>query len=277
MCINIDNYDTGRILLMKDTNLHTFVVCAYKESSFLEDCVHSLLKQSYKSNIIMATSTDNMYIREIAEKYDIQLFVSPNQSNIATDWNFAYSLAKTKYVTLAHQDDIYDVNYSKELVEWLEKYQNALIYFSNYYEIKNNKKIYQNRNLKIKKFLLKPLKIFKYNQFVRRRVLSFGNPICCPAVTYVRDNLPYSLFKKGLKSNIDWEAWERISRIKGAFLYNEKPLMGHRVHENSTTTEIIGSNQRTLEDLELLEKFWPTPIAKIINKFYKRAEDSNAV
>ena len=53
--------------------------------------------------------------------------------------------------------------------------------------------------------------------------------------------------------------------------------MGHRVHENSTTTEIIESNQRTIEDLELLKKFWPVPIAKLINKFYKKAEDSNSI
>ena len=51
--------------------------------------------------------------------------------------------------------------------------------------------------------------------------------------------------------------------------------MGHRVHEGSTTTEIIGMNLRTIEDLEMLKKFWPEKIAKIINKVYKNAEKSN--
>lgn len=259
------------------SKFHTFIVCAYKESPYLEKCVCSLLNQSIKSTIMIATSTDNIYIRNIADKYKIPLHISSEPSNIATDWNFAYGLAKTKYVTLAHQDDIYDVDYVEEFREYVKQHKDILIYFSNYYEIKNDKKIYDGRNLKIKKILLKPLKVFKYNKFVRRRVLAFGNPICCPAVTYDKENLPKNLFKKGLKSNIDWETWENISKLHGAFLYNEKQLMGHRVHENSTTTEIIESNQRTIEDLELLKKFWPVPIAKLINKFYKKAEDSNSI
>ena len=53
--------------------------------------------------------------------------------------------------------------------------------------------------------------------------------------------------------------------------------MGHRVHEQSTTTEIIKDNIRTKEDLEMLKKFWPTPIAKLINHFYKNGEKSNNV
>ena len=44
---------------------HTFAVCAYKESKFLEECVLSLLSQTVKTNIIMATSTPNEYIEAI--------------------------------------------------------------------------------------------------------------------------------------------------------------------------------------------------------------------
>ena len=41
----------------KDQISHTFAVCAYKESEYLEECVKSLLEQTVKTNIIMATST----------------------------------------------------------------------------------------------------------------------------------------------------------------------------------------------------------------------------
>lgn len=37
--------------------LHTFAVCAYRESPFLEDCVRSLVRQTVKSRILIATST----------------------------------------------------------------------------------------------------------------------------------------------------------------------------------------------------------------------------
>lgn len=181
------------------------------------------------------------------------------------------------YVTIAHQGDIYDREYAEKAVELLERADNPLIFFCDYYEIKNGKKISRTKNLMIKKIMLLPLKIkfLRKTVLIKRLILSMGNPICCPAVTYVKDNLPEKVFRVGYKSNIDWEAWERLSRMSGEFVYTGKKLMGHRVHEGSTTTEIIGMNLRTIEDLEMLKKFWPEKIAKIINKVYKNAEKSN--
>lgn len=44
---------------------HEFVICAYKESKYLEDCIISLKKQKKKSNIKLATSTPNNYIENL--------------------------------------------------------------------------------------------------------------------------------------------------------------------------------------------------------------------
>lgn len=44
---------------------HTFVVCAYKESRYLESCVRSLVNQTVKSDIIMTTSTENEHIKKL--------------------------------------------------------------------------------------------------------------------------------------------------------------------------------------------------------------------
>ena len=41
-------------------NNHTFVVCAYKESPYLGECIESLLQQTKKSRILISTSTPNM-------------------------------------------------------------------------------------------------------------------------------------------------------------------------------------------------------------------------
>ena len=56
--------------------VHTFVICAYKESPFLEECIISLKRQTVPSAIIMITSTPNEYITKLAEKYQIDLFVN---------------------------------------------------------------------------------------------------------------------------------------------------------------------------------------------------------
>ena len=58
---------------------HTFVICAYKESSYLEECIVSLEKQTVKSNILMVTSTPNTFISEMAEKHNIPLIVNEGE------------------------------------------------------------------------------------------------------------------------------------------------------------------------------------------------------
>ena len=55
----------------------------------------------------MATSTPNEWIQGLAEKYEIPLYINTGEGGIAQDWNFAYRQAKTDYITIAHQDDIY--------------------------------------------------------------------------------------------------------------------------------------------------------------------------
>lgn len=50
-----------------DKSKHTFAICAYKESRYLEECITSLKKQSMKSKIILITSTPNRLIDEVAK------------------------------------------------------------------------------------------------------------------------------------------------------------------------------------------------------------------
>ena len=261
------------------TKKHTFVICAYKESPFLEECIISLKKQRLKSNIIMVTSTPNSYISSLADKYQILLKVNTGESGIVQDWNFGYNQCNTPYVTIAHQDDIYFEEYSLHAVTCLERCKKPLIYFSDYCEIRNGKKVVNNQLLRIKRILLLPLRItlLQRSRFIRRRSLALGNGICCPAGTFAVNNLPNPVFTVNFRSDEDWEAWERISKLKGCFLYDSSIQMGHRIHEESETSIILGDNARSKEDYEMFCKFWPKWMAKIIVKFYSKSEKSNNV
>ncbi len=259
---------------------HTFVVCAYKESKYLRKCIDSLLKQQDKEHILIATATINDYIRDVADEYGIRLYENPAEPGIAGDWNFAYAQADTPLVTIAHQDDIYDSDYLQSMLDAFNSVSNPILAHSAYYEIRNGKKVYTNRLLRIKKMLLLPQvpKIFWNSVFLRRRSLSLGCAICCPSVTYVKDRLPEEPFETGCKADLDWQAWERFSKLKGAFCYVSRPIMGHRVHEESETSHVIGENNgRTSEDYEMYRRFWPKPIADILIKFYEKGQDSNSL
>lgn len=255
---------------------HTFVICAYKESEYLEECILSLKHQSMESKIIMETSTPNEYIETLAKRYEIPLFINPN-GGITQDWNFGLSHVDTKYATVAHQDDVYERDYTKAIMAVFERSKNPLIAFTDYYELRDGKKVHDTTMLKIKRFMLSPLKaaMFQNSKFIRRRILSMGDPICCPAVSFNLEQVERPIFRDGFRSCEDWEAWEMISRLKGAFLYISQPLMCHRIHEESATSEIIRDNARVEENYVMFCKFWPKPIAKFINHFYTKSEDSN--
>lgn len=260
-------------------NKHTFAICAYKESEYLEACIRSLKKQTVKSDIIMVTSTPNDYIKRLSQKYEIPLFVNEGEGGIVQDWNFAYGKVKTPYLTIAHQDDLYFPEYAHHVVAMMEQAKRPLIYFSDYAEIRNGKKVVNNRLLRVKRILLAPLRIrcFGSSRFIRRRILSLGSPICCPSVAFAKNNLPDPVFKVGFRSDEDWEAWEMISRLNGSFLYDHAIRMGHRIHKESETSIILNDHARSKEDFIMFSKFWPIPVARILVKLYSNSEKSNDI
>lgn len=257
---------------------HTYAICAYKESAYLEECVKSVLAQNAKSRVIMCTSTPNAHIQAVCDKYGVPLHVNPAKSSIHGDWNFAMDTAGTEYVTLCHQDDVYEPGYHAALKAAVEK-GGFDIFFTDYYELRNGAKSAEGTLLAIKRVLLWPLRVpfLQRARWAKRWALRFGNSICCPAVTYHRSALPIPLFKGGLKSNLDWETWVRISDEKGKFAYKPEKLMCHRIHEESETSRIIGENQRGNEDYQIFIKFWPPFIAKALTRFYAASEKSNDV
>lgn len=265
----------------KDIN-HTFAICAYKDSPYLEKCIASIEAQTVKTNIIMVTSTPSEYIENMAKKHNIKLFINKGVAGIAGDWNFAYNSASTDLVTIAHQDDIYEAEYAYNIITEANKADKPIILFSDYGELRGKRKVYKNKLLNIKKLMLIPLRIraFHKSKFIRRRILSFGSPICCPSVTYVKDNLVKfgdKLFLPDYFGAVDWQAWERFSKEKGSFVYIRKYLMLHRIHQDSETSRIIEDNHRSKEDLEMYKKFWPLPIARLLEHFYNKGEDSNSL
>lgn len=262
--------DTKKIL--------TFVILAYKESPFLESCIKSVLRQSIECEIIITTTTPNDFITKLAKKYHLPITVGKH-TNIGGDFDLAIHSASTPLVTVAHQDDIYEKTYAKQVIKAYQKYPNSSIIFTDYFEIRKGQKIYKNSLLKIKRTLLIPIRIKKSlkSRFFKRFILRFGDPICCPAVTFVVKNCPSKIYASDFKCDCDWHAWEKLSKLKGSFTFVSKPLMGHRISENTTTTDMIEHGIRTKEDYIIFKRFWPTPIAKILTKFYQRSEKSNTL
>ncbi|NQK66743.1 glycosyltransferase [Streptococcus suis] len=251
---------------------HTFVICAYGDSRYLEECIQSLVNQTLKTDIILYTSTPSNYIEGLCEKYDISVFSSVGGS-IGKDWNNALSFVQTQYATIVHQDDIYLSDYAKKVLSSVA--DDTLIAYSDYQEVKDGNIIPLTSNLKIKHLMLRTMAIFPKWKFWRNRVLAFGNPISCPAVTYNLKNLNDFKFNEEMKVSLDWFAWYQIAQKKGSFIFVDESLMYHRIHEESETTNSIENNDRTKEDYEMYLLFWPKVFAKLLLKFYVKSQDTN--
>lgn len=275
--------------VLDSSKKHTFVICAYKESPYIEDCIRSLKRQKSGSAIKLATSTPGEYLEGLCNKYDIEYCVRNGEPGIADDWNYAYSLADTDYVTIAHQDDVYHKEYGREVIAGLTCNDDTpcLIIFSDYSELRDGNENKGGINLYIKRVLLAPLRNSKknYKLWRKRFAIRFGNAISCPSVTYnkkeidrlIKEQGRAKLFIRHFRSNLDWELWEWLSRSKGRFLFIPTILMSHRIHGDSETTATIRDNERSREDYEMFCRFWPRWFARIIASVYEESEKSNIV
>lgn len=234
-------------------------------------------------------------------------------SGIGADFQFGIDVAKTPLVTVVHQDDIYGKNYLVEMLghinEEMERGHMPLIAFCDYYELKEEREpVLQsvedfcekrseelrnvrkkepvnqafrietsNRNLVIKRLMNAFFKVPWGSTSIwwRRRILSLGCSICCPSVMFHKKELLMDVFQAGFGANVDWEAWEKLSRKKGAFIYVDQCLMLHRIYRESTTSQCIQNQSRNEEDYNIFCRFWPTPVARLLTKLYKYGEKNN--
>lgn len=267
-------------ILLKARNMikHTFVICAYGQSPYLEACIQSCMSQTSvvkgDSKIILYTSTPNELISGLAAKYDIKLFTSTG-SGIGHDWNQALSVVDTKYATIAHQDDIYLPEYGTEIISSFERDADVNIVFTDYSENDAQGLLRsRNLNLKIKSFGLQLMSLSQ-NKWYQKRIYGFGNFICCPAVSYNMIRLSDFKFNESLKMVLDWDAWERIMSRPGKIKYIKQRLMYHRIHEASETTVNTLDQNRETEEYMMFQRYWPKSIAKLLMRFYVKNQNGN--
>lgn len=256
---------------------HTFIICAYQENPYLENCILSILNQEVLGKVMISTSTPNQYILGLAEKYDIPIVVNPEDISAVNNWNFAYMQANTELVTICHQDDYYKSDYLKMTLQAVNKSESMILLYTDYFEDRNGTIVDGNLLLKIKRILNFPLR-FKYLQkikWIRRGILSIGNPICCPSVMFHKKALLAPPFDTTLESSIDWKSWVNLSRLNGEFIYCPKKLMAHRIWPESLTSKTVENQIREKEDYQILCSMWPRPIAKMIFLIYKQSQNSN--
>ena len=256
-----------------EKKIHTFAICAYKESPYLEECIRSLRGQTVKTDIICCTSTPCGYIKDLTEKYDIPLFVRDGESGIREDWLFAYGQAEGELVTIAHQDDRYGKNYVKCLLESHEKYPDMTVFMSDYLTLKGRAPEQFNSVWLVKKILRLPLRIhfLADKSLLKRSALLFGNSVCCPSCTYNKALIGEDMFHSAYEFALDWDNLYELGGKPGRFVCVEKPLIAYRIHPGATTKACIEDHRRMRDETAMFQKMWPRPLVRLLMFFYKKA------
>lgn len=259
--------------VMRSMISHTFAVCAYKDSPYLETCIRSLKRQSVPTNIILCTSTPSDYIRDMAGRFELPLFVREGESDIQDDWNFACEKAKTRLVTIAHQDDCYHKDYVKYVQDCWARYPDTTVFTTDCAILKNGE--FQKPGLVqfVKSVLRLPLRLHGLadRSWLKKSALIFGNPIICPSCTYDKNALGEPLFDSPFKFALDWDTMWKFAQRPGRFICVERPLIHYRIHEAATTKACIEDQRRSRDEIAMFEKIWPKPVVKVLMVFYRKA------
>lgn len=260
-------------------NLHTFVVPAYGQSAHLEACIASLQAQTVPSRVLISTSTPSAWLDALAARMGIAVHAQPGAGGIGRDWNAALACADTRWVTLAHQDDLYLPRFTEASMALADAVPDAVLLLTGYAERLADGSTRRNSPMLAVKRLLLELGfangVAARSVAARMRALRFGCPIPCPSVTLCKDTVG-SPFREDLKVNLDWDAWSRLAAGAGAFAYDREVLMLHRIHGGSETSAGIRDGVRAREDLMMFERFWPKLVARLLARAYAMSYEAPA-
>ena len=252
-------------------NDHEFVVPVFGDSPYLGRCVDSLLRQTVGSSIILSTSTPTRSVRAFADGAGLELRVNPVGAGIGSDWNFALQHARARFVTLAHQDDLYEPEFLRSTLELFGRFEGARLCFTGHVEVDDEGRATTSRVSVAKRLLAHTIlgsrTLISAGRL--RAFLSLGNPLPCSSVTLDREGLGAFRFDETLASNLDWEAWLRLAGQGERFVHAPQPLVGRRRNPLTATSRLIRDGRRRREDEMLFRRLWPSPIAYVIAQVYR--------
>lgn len=233
-----------------DQNLISVIVPVYNVEDYLEECINSILSQTYTNLEILIVndgSTDNSL--EILQKFSqkdsrISVFTKEN-GGLSSARNYAIDRANGKYFTFIDSDDYIDNNYIEILMKGLID-NDADISIVNYHHVIEGKiKNFINNDGTISVFSAKEIieKMYsKKNDFI-------GMLQMAQCKLYKRelfDNIRYPIGKKYEDAFTTYKLYLNTTKI----IYINKSLYSYRIRTGSIT-----QSGYSVSDLDVLEMF----------------------
>ena len=241
-------------------NLISVVVPVYNVENYIDDCLQSLLQQSYKNiEILCVDDCGNDNSMSIVEKYkqkDDRIKILKHKKNLGLGGarNTGIDNANGKYIYFLDSDDFIDKDYLEKLIETIKKYDVDMVC--------NGKILKYYGNDSKTNHLLK-----KEGDFVLNKVMDFDNETVKKIITSVW----CKLYKTDFLKNSNFYFPEKLAFEDMAFLHLIKTKMKNIVYIFGPTyyyrqreSSIMGQYKKVADKLDSIY------IIKYIYEFYKK-------
>ncbi len=232
---------------MEKTPLVSIILPVYNGEKYLNQSIESCLNQTYRNIeliIVNDCSTDSSLriMKELASK-DSRIVIIDNQENqkLPASLNIGHNAAKGEFLTWTSDDNTYNANAIKDLLNAL-KTNNADLVYSNVSIINNQDKV--------KREVL-------YSNYEH---LLFGN--CIGACFLYKKEVFHrnKCYNERLFLVEDYDFWLRAS-LHSRFYHVENNLYKYRLHDESLTNDISVNEERN--------RLWKTNIRTMYEGFSK--------
>lgn len=211
----------------------------YNSEDYIAHAIQSVLGQSFEDFELLVVdnnSTDNT--ASIVKSFkDRRLQTRRNRKNLGMvgNWNRCLQIARGKYVTILHADDVFHKDMIKRSIEVLESDQSiGFVYTASDY-------IGTHGNVISRNFPFAKNHVWdgrrEFSQLVLRNYVPAAS-VTARAECYQK----FGEFDKRLLYAADWEMWLRICLAGFKAAYIAKPLFLRRYHTGSLTTHFSKHN-----------------------------------
>jgi glycosyltransferase involved in cell wall biosynthesis len=211
--------------------LVSFIIPAYNAENYLDDCLNSIINQSYENweaILIDDGSTDGTY-KKLLSYNDKRFRIFKNEKNLglADVRNLGVSLSNAEWIAWLDSDDIASLDRLQIQMEFIKEnpYINMCGSWIQLFGAKNDILKYKSSDIEIRNLFL------------------FEDPLATSSLTMKRDLFAKTniKFSSEFAPAEDYDVWERL--LPFSKMANiQKVLCYYRIHENNTS-QLLKKNQ----------------------------------
>lgn len=260
--------------MMKDALISVIVPC-YKQVQYLNECLQSILNQSYQNwecIIVNDGSPDNT--QEIAIKWtkkDTRFkYIYKENGGLSSSRNIGLDVSKGDYIQFLDCDDVIDSEKFMLSITAAKNTDRESIIVSHF-------KLFQNDKLDdLKAFCELNIKLLNFESILYGWDYEFNIPIHCGI--FSSSLFTNFRFPEQLKAREDWIMWLKIFSSNPEVVFIDNQLAYYRYHEKSMTKDYIHMKSNFFNSLSILktvisEDEYQKFLIFLVEKYYQKSSE----